>query len=83
MLRDAVPDDRARRHGAGGGAVRRAHHRLHRRADVGRPRCVRATAAYVEPALGSLAAALFARACEQGARDRDDASLIEYLRGRG
>ncbi len=36
-----------------------------------------------DPALASLAGALFAQACEHGWRDRDDASLVEYLRGRG
>lgn len=34
------------------------------------------------PVLGSLTAALFAQACEQGLRERDDASLFEHLRGR-
>lgn len=36
----------------------------------------------LEPALGSLTATLFAQACEQGWRDRDDASLWEHLRDR-
>lgn len=41
-----------------------------------------AHAADCEPALGAVATALFARACEQGLRDQDDASLFEWLRRR-
>jgi len=74
-----IGSDRMRRALQGEGAVR-AHMSLLAKDTALATRA--AQDAGYEPALGSLTAALFAQACEQGLRDRDDASLFEHLRGR-
>jgi len=74
-----IASDRLRRALQGDGAVR-AHLSLLAKDTALAMRAAQDVA--FELNLGSLAATLFAQACEQGLRDRDDASLFEHLGGR-